>query len=243
MTPEILANFARFETRWAAELKDCAAALADEDAFKRAYSRIVSLQAWRSELLQDSIRSEALQFTIEGQNDLLVSYLLARGGQWRSALQSQRAAIENYLNSLYFMDHPVEMQLWEAGSFKTTFTELAKYFADHPANAGPPGAKNGLEILKAEYSTLSRAVHGSAVSFRMSSAGGPHFFDSSAANLGMWESRSKAVCRGLNLLLLSLFRAQLTATRKRNLRKAITYSLKPTDKGWVKTCYGITLPF
>lgn len=186
---------------------------------------------------------EALQFALEGQNDLLVSYLLARGGQWRSALQAQRAAIENYVNSLYFMDHPVELQLWGSGTFKTNFSDLLKYLSDHPANDGVPDAKSGLVAIKSEYATLSRAVHGSAVSFRMSADGGPRFFDASLASLGMWETRDKAVCRGLNLLMLSMFRTHLTAARKRNLRKAITYSLKASDKGWVKELFSVTLPF
>lgn len=243
MSPEIVENHVRFEQRWASELQECTAELAGQEAFQRAYSRIVTFQAWRSELLQDIMKAEALQFALEGQNDLLVSYLLARSGQWRSSLQSLRAAIESYLNSLYFMDHPVELQLWNTGGFKTHFTDLLKYQADHPGNVGVSNDKSGLDIIKSEYAVLSRAVHGSAVSFRMSASDGPRFFDSTSSNLGMWESRNKAVCRGLSLLMLSLFRGHLGAARKRNLRKALTYSLKESDKAWVKESFSVTLPF
>lgn len=243
MIPEILENHSRFESRWTSEMQECMAALAGHDAFKKAYSRLVSFQAWRSELFQEILSTEALQFVLEGQNDLLVSYLLARGGQWRSALQSLRAALENYMNSFYFMDHPVEMQLWNIGNLRTQFSDLVKYMIDHPANIDMPSNKFGIDIIKSEYATLSKAVHGSAVSFRMSSNGGPRFFDESSSSLGMWETRSKAVCRGLNLLMLSLFKEHLSASRKRNLRKAVTYSLKPSDKSWVKKDFLITLPF
>lgn len=243
MNPEVLENHARFELRWTSEMAECTVALGGQDAFKRVYSRLVSFQAWRSELLQDVMSAEALQFAVEGQNDLLVSYLLARGGQWRSALQSLRAALENYMNSFYFMDHPVEMQLWNVGTFRTQFSQLVKYMIEHPNNTGMTEVKYGIDILKSEYATLSKAVHGSAIAFRMSSDEGPHFFDGALASLGMWETRTKLVCRGLNLLMISLFRENLTAARKRNLRKAITYSLKPSDKAWVKQTFSVTLPF
>jgi hypothetical protein len=243
LNPEILANHARFEAKWINELQECTAALAGDEAFKKAYSRLVSFQAWRSELLQEVISDGSLQFSLEGQNDLLVSYLLARGGQWRSALQSLRAALENYTNSFYFMDHPVELKLWEIGSFRTQFSDVVKYMTDHPSNIGIPTAKTGIDIIKSEYATLSKAVHGSAVSFRMSSNGGPRFFDEARSNLGMWETRSKLVSRGLNLLMCSLFREHLSASRKRNLRKAITYSLKASDKSWIKETLSITLPY
>ena len=243
MSPEILENYAKFELRWSRELEECTALLSGKDAFKRSYSRLVSFQAWRSELFQDIMSAESLQFALEGQNDLLVSYLLARGGQWRSALQSLRAALENYMNCFYFMDHPVEMQLWNNGSFRTQFSELVRYMIDHPLNIGLSETKFGVDIIKSEYATLSKAVHGSAVSFRMSSNEGPRFFDGASASLGMWETRNKLVCRGLNLLMLSLFRENLAATRKRNLRRAITYSLKPSDKDWLKETFSITIPF
>lgn len=243
MSPEILVNHARFEERWRNELQECTAAFSQDEAFKKAYSRLVSFQAWRIELFQEVMCEGSLQFSLEGQNDLLVSYLLARGGQWRSALQALRAALENYTNSFYFMDHPVELKLWEIGNFRTQFSDIIKYMIAHPSNIGISTSQNGIDIIKSEYATLSKAVHGSAVSFRMSSDEGPRFFDATPSNLGMWETRSKLVSRGLNLLMCSLFREHMLASRKRNLRKAITYSLKSSDKAWIKETFSITLPF
>ena len=141
------------------------------------------------------------------------------------------------------MDHPVELKLWEIGNFRTQFSDIIKYMIDHPCNIGITTAKNGIGIIKGEYATLSKAVHGSAVSFRMSANGGPRFFDETPLNLGMWNTRNKLVSRGLNLLMCSLFREHLSASRKRNLRKAITYSLKAADKPWIKETFSITLPF
>ncbi len=211
--------------------------------FKGAFRRLVAMQAWRSELLDDRLTPGSLQFALEGQNDLLVAYLLARSGQWRTALQSQRAAIENYLNCLFFMDHPIELQLWEKNSFKTQFSELHAYFVKHPSNAGREQRTCGLDVLKSEYAVLSKAVHGSAKVFRMSSEDGPNFFSNDPASLGKWDHRNRLVIRGLSLLMLSVFREDLVATRKRNLRKSLSLALRKGDKGWIKNEFNVTIPF
>nr|WP_319485690.1 hypothetical protein [uncultured Cohaesibacter sp.] len=243
MTPEVRENQTRFEQKWRDELISCIDSLSGNEVYMRSYSRLVSFQAWKVELFQDLLSKSVLQFALEGQNDLLVSYLLARGGQWRSALQSLRAAIENYLNCLYFMDHPVELKLWELGQRRNQFSELIDYFGKHPKHTGLAQSKFGLDIIKKEYATLSKAVHASAVSFRMSVDDEPRFFGNKVEDLQKWETRSKSVCRGLNLLILSLFRENLIATRKKNLREAISYSLKPSDKDWIKETFSVTLRF
>lgn len=214
-----------------------------DEQFQRAYNRIVSLQAWRSELLEDHLPDEVSQFVLEGQNDLLVSYICARTGQWRAALQSQRAAIESYFNALYFMDHPVELQLWTKGKFKTRFTENLKYLECHPALLGCDKRVTGLDILKKEYATHSLAVHGSAKAFRMTTANGPKYFSIDDADKARWVTRNRLVIRGLNLLLIAIFRESIAATKKRNLRESIALSLQSKDRDWIKECYAVTIPF
>ena len=243
MTPEIHQNYLRFEQRWQSELNSTTNTLSDREAYAKTYSRLISLHAWREELLSEKISPEAIQFALEGQNDFLVSYMLARGGQWRSALQALRASIENYLNCLYYMDHPIELKLWADGKRRNKFSDLMDYFKAHPDIAHLEDKETGIKLLKSEYATLSRAVHASAISFRMTSDNNTRLFTDNVASLGMWEHRTKNVCRGINLLLLSLFREHLTATRKRNLRKAIAFSLHPADKNWIKRRHSITITF
>lgn len=201
------------------------------------------MQAWRSDLLEDKMDLGSLQFALEGQNDLLIAYILARSGQWRSALQSQRAAIENYMNCLYFMDHPVELELWGDQKYKTSFTDLVSYFAKHPKNNGREHRMFGLDVIKSEYSTLSKAVHGSAKVFRMASSEGPNFFANDKALLSKWDHRNRQVIRGLNLLLISMFSDELGSTKKRNLRKSIALALRKGDKDWLKKEFAVTIPF
>lgn len=241
MNAEVENNHSRFEERWVAEMNASLDGLRGNEAYIRSYARLVSFQAWRSEILQEHISVSALQFAMEGQNDLLASYLLARVGQWRSSLQSLRAALENYANCLYFMDHPVEVKLWERGKFRNQFSDLMDYFSKHPRNLGLSQEKYGLDIIRSEYATLSKAVHASAVHFRMSSNDGPRLFKNDIVELNKWETRNVKVCRGLNLLLLSLFREHLVAARKRNLRTAIGHSFGEADVQWIKETYSVTI--
>lgn len=243
MSPELLANFQAFEGRWKNQSQIVEAQFATDPAFNLAFARLVSMQAWRSELFDAELCDGSAQFALEGQNDLLTAYILARTGQWRPSLQAQRSAIEAYLNALYFMDHPVELALWEAGRLKTHFSDQIKYLSDHP-KIYPKGLKfSGISILKDEYATLSKAVHGSAKAFWMTQAGGPSYFSSDQISKNMWISRNKMVIRALNLLFISLFRDHLVGTKKRNLRKSVAFALKAKDKPWIKQVFDVTIPF
>jgi hypothetical protein len=233
----------RFEERWLREWSETEKRLSKNPNFEDAFTRLLSLQAWRSEVFEDKLQEGEMQFALEGQNDLLVSYILARSGQWRTALQSLRAAIENYLNCLYFKDHPVEFELWTQGNYRTQFSELVSYFSSHPRTAHLADKEFGIDIIKSEYATLSKAVHGSAQAFRMTQTTGPKLFSADSAALGKWNTRNRHVIRGINLLLLSLFSEELHASRKRNLRKAMSHALKATDRDWIKKTHSVTIPF
>jgi len=243
LSAELDANHVDFEVRWKAQWTAAETDLENDPAFKKAYRRLVAMQAWRSELLDGRLPQSALQFAVEGQNDLLVAYLQARTGQWRSALQSQRAALENYLNCLFFMDHPIEAELWEETRYTTQFSELHAYFLRHPKIFEKEARFCGLDIIKSEYSTLSKAVHGSAKAFRMSSDAGPKFFSSDKAFLGKWDHRNRQVIRGITLLMIALFRDDLAKTRKRNLRKSLCLALRTKDREWIKKELKVTIPF
>lgn len=243
MKAELDANFLSFENRWKDQWNAAEANFSPDDQFRKAYYRLVSMQAWRSEMLEGSVPEEAGQFFLEGQNDLLVAYIAARVGQWRAALQAQRASIESYLNGLYFKDHPVELLLWSQKKFKTHFTENLKYFESHPSLNNLHKRFTGLKIIKDEYATLSLAVHGSAKAFRMTRDNGPKYFSVDEISKNQWITRNRMLIRGLNLLLLGLYKDEMVGTRKRNLRKSISLSLQAKDKSWVKEVHGVTIPF
>src|SRR5204862_7086402 len=142
----------------------CIAALdAHRDAFLSSYSRIASMNAWRSDMLETIVSASSLEFFAEALNDVLISHVFARFGSWRSALMSLRSCIENTCYCLYYKDHPVELRLWESGKHRPPFAEIHGYLASHP-DIEPLGSSpvTGLANLKSEYGTLSRAVHASA---------------------------------------------------------------------------------
>lgn len=239
---EIEANFDRFSINWKDQML---AVKAELDIYRgkylESYKRLVSLQAWRDHL-EVHISEDSLAFFLEAQNDALVSHVLARLGSWRSALKSLRSCIENVMFCLYYMDHPVELKLWQVGAHRLAFTDLVKYFEQHPQVTSVNASVTGLSILKAEYSTLSRAVHGSAVHFRMTvDAQATLLWSDKEANLGAWATREHKTVFGLNLLLLTLFREQLHDTSAPNLRKVVSLNIPASRHAQIKTDMGIAL--
>jgi hypothetical protein len=168
---EIEANFDRFVSRTDDELARVRASLtARRSVYLDCYVRIAALNGWRELLLSNTISASSLAFFLEAQNDALTALVFARFGSWRSANKSLRDCIENILFCLYYKDHSVELKLWHLGQFRIGFSAAHKYLKEHPDIRRVSKDVTGLEQLKSEYATLSKAVHGAHV-FRMS--GGP----------------------------------------------------------------------
>lgn len=220
---EIQRNLDDFSTAWWSQLQQSKLSLdAQLPRFAVSYRRLVSLSAWRDPLLSTLSDEPALAFFVEGQNDAVLSHVQARLGSWRLALKSLRSTLENVLSFVYFREHPVEARLWSLGDFRPSARELFDYAAKHPDLRGLPDEVTGLPALKDEYATLSRAVHGSAVGFRMTAQCAiPALTIPDRARLGMWSAREKQVLVGVNLLLTSLFRAHLSGAAHPNLRTSI----------------------
>lgn len=244
LTNEVAANFQRFSGRWKSHLQSVLTSLANEQSrFRQSYFRLTSIQAWRSELLEGLLSSDALEFFLEAQNDAVLSHVLAHLGCWRSALQALRSCIENAMRSLYYMDHPVEVKLWHAHKHHLPFAELTKYFSSHPQVSDVAHGKQAVASLRSEYQTLSRAVHASAKSFRMTlDPDRIVLFSDHKIRLKQWSSREKRVLSGLNLLLLSLFRTHLAGARLPNLRKAVSLAISGTKRPAIRKHLSVRLP-
>ena len=241
---EVEANFQKFSLSYQQSAQATSLALqAHQDTYyAESYQRIVTLQAWRAELLERTISKDSLLFFLEAQNDALTSHVHARSGAWRSALQSLRSCIENTLFSLYYKDHPAELRLWLEGKHRLAYSEMADYFEKHPSLLKIKREMAGRDLLDEQYSTLSRAVHASAASFRMSVEGvGPQLWSAEVARLGKWSSNEGAVLVGINRLLMALFREELQKTRLPNLRKAISLIFPLKHHGKIKSALGVSL--
>lgn len=241
---EVDANYLRFKASWRDERNRTQTALEDSDEiFKLSYRRITSLQAWRSLLLDSILDEDSLGFFVEGQNDALVSHTLAQVGAWRSALMSLRSCMENVLVCLYYKDHPVELRLWHSGKHRLGFTALIEYMRGHPVLEEIDPAAAGLDLLTKEYGTLSRAVHASAKSFRMSDdASTTRIWSSARASLGSWATREAQVMLAVNLLLTALFRDNLHGARLLGLRKSISLAVPVSRHAAIKAKLQVSLP-
>ncbi len=214
----------------------------EKEHFKMSYRRLVSFQAWNSELI-NKIASDGTQgFFIESQNDVLMSHALARQGAWRVALMSLRSCIENTLFGLYYLDHPVELELWELGRHRLGFTEVLNYLSDHPKFINLPPKIIGIGALKTEYATLSKAVHGSSKLFRVTREGEIKGLNVvSHPDFGSWKCRERLTVTSLNMVLLTFFRDNLIGTSNPNLRKAISLSIPESWFSDIKTTYKVSL--
>ncbi|GGX41049.1 hypothetical protein [Saccharospirillum salsuginis] len=214
-----------------------------KEVFSESFKRIISIQAWRTEIVEQNSPDGACQFFKEAQNDALISHSLARQGAWRPSLMSLRSCIENTLLTLYYIDHPVEFNQWSKGKHRLGFSDLVKYLAAHPNFEGTKETENGLSELKREYETLSKAVHGSTKSFRMTKGGTISGLNSfTEQELGAWNTRERITICALNLILLFFFRNLLQGAAKRNLRKSIGLTTNTKKSENIKSLTGVKIP-
>lgn len=240
---EVLSNFVRFFEGYKDSLIDVVDEISgSQSSFESSYFRVVSLQAWQSELFCEFMSEDVQAFFKEALNDAIMSHMLARQGAWRVALMSLRSLIENTLVGLYYYEHPVELFHWSQGEHKLGFAECLAYLSKHPNISRLDQDLTGLDQLKSEYSTLSKAVHGSAVGFRMTRDGmitGLNFH--SASGLGSWGTREQKVIAALNLLLVCFFSQKIKGTAYPNLRKAVGIALPARKFSTLKTALGVSL--
>jgi len=245
LSEEISNNFKAFDKQWPKDLSAARAALGTPAAahYAASYLRITSIQAWRASIITSKLDEGSSAFFFEAQNDLLVSHCMAQCGSFRQALKSLRAAIENFYFSMYYKDHSIELQKWELGQHKLGFTELNSYFESHPLVAEHGTENTGLSSIKTEYSTLSKAVHGSAKSFRMTqNLVDIKLWSDDVAGVGKWAARERAVINGMNQLLLHLFKDDLQGARQLGLRELIGHVLPKTKHAHYKASLKITIP-
>lgn len=220
---EIQANFDRFSATWPSELFSVQTELSEhEGTYLESYERITSINAWHV-IIDHSLPEGARRFFDEAHNDAISSHVFARLGAWRIALKSLRSCIENVLSCHYYKDHLVELRLWEQQKYTFGFSKLISYYRSHPEISGLPDDLAGLDRLEKEYATLSRAVHGSSPSFRMTASDGlTNLWSSEQSRLGAWATREKLTLTGINLLLVALHSDQLSGTSFPGLRSAIS---------------------
>ena len=199
---EIQENAVQFRCGIGAAISSNIAMIVARDAEKLddAYARLTTLQSWRTFVLDQHVSNDSLGFFAEAQNDGLTSSVLIASGLWRSSMKSLRSLIENLIQCLYYMDHPVEYRRWNKAKYRPTFNELFNYLGDHPDIRDLPENLNAVADLKSHYSHLSNVVHSSSPEFRMTGdINGLTLWRTAAADLGKWSKTHKNVIRDINL--------------------------------------------
>ena len=238
---ETEANFKAFDADWRNDMATVAAGVAKNRApFLQSYRRIISLQAWRA-FLETRISEASLCFFLEAQNDALISHVFANLGSWRSALKALRSCIDNMMFCLYYKDHPVKFRLWEKGEHTPRISDFITYLEHHPQRVKVP-IVDPMPHIRAEYATLSKAVHASARSFRMTKDIKTTLLWSHAqASLGQWQTRESAVLINLNLLLLAHFREDLVGAAMTSLREAVSLAIPAKLYPEIKAALAVVL--
>lgn len=145
--------------------------------------------------------------------------------------------------SLYFRDHPVELELWKADQFRIGFAELKRYFESHPRIGQKDAELAGLNVLGKQYRILSKAVHGSGIEFRMTKGVEvPVIYGDEKLAVERWITNQKFVLLGLNLLLIAFFRTNISGTAHSNIRSALSHIVPKSTKSRLKTEWRIHIP-
>jgi len=240
---EVDANFERFFNSLPVGIDGAIESLgAEKPKYRESYWRLVSLQAWRSELIETIVAPGAEAFFKEAQNDALMSHSLARQGAWRVALMCLRSCIENTLYGLFYMDHPVELAQWHADAHRLGFTAAMAYIAKHPSFMGISEQLSGLDGIRSEYATLSKAVHGSAQAFRVTKTGEIEGLNVAAVQeLSQWTTRERRTLIGLNMMMLTMFRERLAGATNLNLRKSLSLTIPYRKHAEIRDVMGVIL--
>jgi len=239
---EIDSNSKTFAESWISQLESNIKSLRPEPTFTESYRRISGLNSLKSSLVGPFFSKGSAAFYFEAHNDALVSHVSASFGSWRSALQALRSALENALCSLYYKDHPVELARWDAETFRIGFSEMVAYFERHPLIEDVERSIGGLQIVRKEYATLSKAVHGSAVDFRMTAGENVLLWSPDKIRAKRWADRERRTIEGVALLFVCIFREHLTGAKLTPLRDMLAFMVHATRRKAVKEVLKVSIP-
>lgn len=240
---ETEANFQKFFEAWTERISQNWIALHNSPNYLASYRRISAVNSLRIDVLEKVVPTDALAFFLEAHNDLLQAHVSASVGSWRVALKSIRSFVENSLNCLYFADHSIELRNWERGKSRPGFSELIRYFENHPDIAGFDVAKSALGNLTGEYGILSKAVHGSAKTFRMTdNIGQTLLWSTKTEKVGSWSTREAAAIAPICILIITIYRSQLSGAKLPGCRQSLSTVLSQKVREKVKNELGITVP-
>lgn len=214
-----------------------------DEKLAESYARIAAINALKIDVVVPNFPAGAAHFFFEAHNDALLSHVNASFGSWRPALQALRSFMENTMAAIYYRDHSVEFEKWKAGDFQISPKEMRTYIAEHPKLAGLVKELNMKAALDNEYSTLSKAVHGSSSLFRMTTADGmTNIANTSAADLGRWSARERSAVNICITALVGVLSDYLDGAKLQNLRAALRIAVHSKSRAALKKHMDILIP-
>lgn len=189
-------------------------------SFARMGEMIGGGAAWAAFLEEEGIIGHSkFRLFVETSVDIQASASLALAGYYRQSILILRSWLEIIFRNVYFVDHPVELELWlDQRENAPGFHELVKYLFKLPQfrdGALPETYKSEFENL---YRSLSKAVHGVGIEYERGLA---WTYDEGFFN--QWFQYLEEVFTATSLVLLLKFRDRLA--RRGNFREEIKDSL------------------
>jgi hypothetical protein len=243
ISSELKANYEVFSEALPKRLVANCNLFRNKAALIESYARIASINALKIDLIEQYFPKGAAHFFYEAHNDVLLSHVNASFGSWRLALQSLRSFMENTLATIYFLDHPIEFEKWKNGKFSISPKELREYVSDHPKIVDLSKELKFKAAIDKEYGTLSKAVHGSSVSFRMTTEDGKtNIANPNEADLGKWSTRERITIDICLTAMIGVLRDQLEGAKMQNLRGSLGLTIKPRSRDALKKHCGVSIP-
>ena len=239
----IAANHVAFVGSFSKAIEENINTLSGKDALVESYARIAAINGIKVDIVDQYFPSDAAQFFFEAHNDVILSHVNASFGCWRPALQALRSFMENAFSSIYYAEHPVELQKWKAGKFYIQPKHLRSYVSEHPKIIELANAIDLKSLLDKEYDTLSQAVHASNDLFRMTSADGKTSITKpNPADLGKWAARERATVSLCVTVMACVMRDHLEGAKLSNLRGALGIAVGSICRAALKTHCAISIP-
>jgi len=232
---EIKDNYLAFSKEVSKSVVNNIAGFEGHEKLVESYARIAAINALKVDIVEPHFPKGAAHFFFEAHNDALISHVNASFGSWRSALQALRSFMENTMAAIYYLDHPVELMKWSAGDFRMSPKEMREYISEHPRLDKLAKDLDLKAALDNEYGTLSKAVHGSNIMFRMTTADGKtNIANPSLADLGKWSARERSAVDICITSLVGVLSEYLDGAKMQNLRAALSIAIQSNSRAALK---------
>ena len=182
-----------------------------EVGFYECYLRTLYFKNWKEGL--NSITEDNLNPLLdELHQDVNSSYYLSSIGLYRTSNMHLRSLIELSLQSIYFYQHPVELEKWKCGKFVIKHDKLTDYIKEHPRFYDIE-TKNRISLLVEQISSkwkfFSKHIHAESLQYFQTQKESEFNQEFSNAEFGKWKKHYLETVDKINTLFSLFFSNEL----------------------------------